>query len=134
MKNLQIGDRVGYIHQKAEGRIVDILFSNATKKYLYSVKWDCIGMPTKSQHTEEELYLLEEKKYRCDVDIHGNVVVVVLYETVGDDDFEVARGHGHIIHEGVVGIAQAISYASKRILLEVNGGEIPSRGEEDVQV
>jgi hypothetical protein len=59
------------------------------------------------------------KEYRYEFSYLDNVVVAVLNE-VGDGYIrEVARGHGHIIHEGVEGIAQAASYALKRIYLKV---------------
>ena len=44
-----------------------------------------------------------------------NLVLVVLYEATGDGKKELARGHGHIIHEGAAGVAQAASYAMRGI-------------------
>lgn len=129
MKELAIGNKVGYVHSSAVGVIEDILYSNANKEFIYSVHWNCVGMPSISQHKNEELYLIEDREYRYDISFHENMVVAVLYEKVGDDEFEVARGHGHIIHEGVLGFTQAASYALKRIMLEVNGGELPMRGD-----
>ena len=129
MKEFQIGDKVGYVHHKAIGVIEDILYSNATDKFIYSVHWEGIGMPSRSQHDAEELYPINDKEYRYDISLHENVVVAVLYEKVGNDEVEVARGHGHIIHDGVVGFTQASAYALKRIMLSVNGGELPMRGE-----
>ena len=129
MKEFQIGDKVGYIHQKAEGVIEDILYSNATDKFLYSVKWQGIGMPSRSQHNADDLYPINDREYRYEISLHNNVVVAILYEKANDDEFEVARGHGHIIHDGVLGFTQAASYALKRIMLEINGGEMPMRGD-----
>lgn len=129
MKELAIGNKVGYVHTSAVGVIKDILYSNATDKFIYLVKWDCVGMPTSSQHDAEDLYLIGDGEYRYDISLHENVVVAVLYEKVGDDEFEVARGHGHVIHDGVLGFTQAASYALKRILLNVNDGELPMRGD-----
>jgi hypothetical protein len=56
--------------------------------------------------------------------VADNVVIAVLYAVVGDTKTEIARGHGHIMHEGVLGIAQASSYALKRIYMDLNGGSI----------
>lgn len=44
-----------------------------------------------------------------------NIVLVILYEATEDGNVEIARGHGHIIHEGAAGVAQAASYAMRRI-------------------
>jgi hypothetical protein len=44
-----------------------------------------------------------------------DIVLCVLYEATEDGRVELARGHGHIIHEGAEGVAQATSYAMRRI-------------------
>lgn len=52
------------------------------------------------------------------------LVLVVLYEDGGEDGpRELARAHGHIIHEGAEGIAQATSYAMRLIWFKIHGGE-----------
>jgi hypothetical protein len=48
------------------------------------------------------------------------VVVAKFYELGDDYKEEIARGHGHIIHEGKIGIAQAASYALKKILQKLS--------------
>lgn len=128
MKELQIGDRVGFSNGNKKGVITDALYSNAKDKFIYQVHWNGEGMPSQSQYDAEDLFLIDDKEYRFEVTCLDNVVVAVLYERVGnDDEKEVTRGHGHIIHSGVVGFAQAASYALKKILLEVNGGDLPVR-------
>lgn len=128
MKDLQIGDRVGFSHGNKSGVITDALYSNAKDKFIYQVHWDGDGMPSQSQYDTEDLYLIEDREYRYDISLHENVVVAVLYERINSaDEKEVARGHGHIIHEGVLGFTQAASYALKKILLEVAGGDLPMR-------
>lgn len=49
------------------------------------------------------------------------LILVVLYEATEDGPKELARAHGHIIHEGAEGIAQATSYAMKGIWYKVQG-------------
>lgn len=49
-----------------------------------------------------------------------DLVLVVLYEATEDGPKELARSHGHIIHEGVEGIAQAASYAMKGVWYKVH--------------
>lgn len=61
-----------------------------------------------------------EHSYEFKFDIVGNVVIAMMYS----DGEEIARGHGHLIHSGEIGIAQAASYALKKIYLEVNGGKM----------
>ena len=62
--------------------------------------------------------------YTYDFEFLDNLVIARLYEVVEDKKWEIARGHGHIIHEGLVGIAQASSYALKKILEAVNNGSL----------
>ncbi len=50
-----------------------------------------------------------------------NVVLAVLYENTEDGPVELARAHGHIIHEGADGIAQAASYAMRLIWFKIHG-------------
>ena len=59
--------------------------------------------------------------YKYEFEHLENVVVARLYEIKGDVVTEVARGHGHIMHDGVIGVAQAASYALKRIYEAVGG-------------
>lgn len=54
-------------------------------------------------------------KYYHEIEYLENVVLVVLYEATEDGPKEIARGHGHILHDGAAGITQATSYALKRI-------------------
>ena len=60
-------------------------------------------------------------KYCHEFEYLDNVVVAIFYEIKGEVKTEIARGHGHIIHEGTIGIAQASSYAVKRIYQKLNG-------------
>ena len=48
-------------------------------------------------------------------------------EVTEDSKSSLAKGHGHMIHEGELGVAQAASYACKR-LYESLGGEITKGG------
>lgn len=104
--------------KKAE--IVDKVFSEARSEYYCLLKVEgCKGVSTVC-FTEDAFDEIKDKipTYRYEFEYLPNVVVARLYE----DNLLVARGHGHIIHEGAVGIAQASSYALKRIYEELNGG------------
>lgn len=54
-------------------------------------------------------------RYYHEVTYLDHVVLVVLYEATEAGPVELARAHGHIVHEGAAGIAQATSYAMKRV-------------------
>lgn len=45
----------------------------------------------------------------------NNVAVVCMMAKQGEKTWVYARGHAHILHDGEVGMAQAISYAAKRM-------------------
>ena len=50
-----------------------------------------------------------------------NLVVGIMYEVKGSTKTEIVRGHGHIIHEGALGKAQAASYSLKKIYEKLGG-------------
>lgn len=54
-------------------------------------------------------------RYYYEITYLDHVVLVVLYEATEAGPVELARAHGHIVHEGAAGIAQAASYAMKRV-------------------
>lgn len=54
-------------------------------------------------------------RYYHEITYLDHVVLVVLYEATEAGPVELARAHGHIVHEGAAGIAQATSYAMKRV-------------------
>ena len=103
--------------------IVDRVFSEARSEYYYLLKVEgCKGISTvcfpESAFEEED----EPATYKYEFSFLENVVVARLLETKNGADTEIAKGHGHILHEGVIGIAQASSYALKRIYENLNGG------------
>jgi hypothetical protein len=61
--------------------------------------------------------------YYHEITYLDNVVLAVLYENTEDGPVELARAHGHIIHEGADGVAQAASYAMRLIWFKIHGGE-----------
>lgn len=97
------------------GTIEDVFYSKSKKCNLYVIQFDNYNKSTKLWGAE----LLEDAddsvSYEYEFDYLENVVVAKLYEVTEDSKTEIARGHGHIIHEGVIGIAQAAAYAMKKI-------------------
>lgn len=106
------------------GTVADKLWSEGNDCYVYRIRFDGFNRISSKMWTADffELFIEHPVEYKYEFDVANNVVIAVLYEVVGDRKTELARGHGHIIHEGVVGIAQASSYALKRIFMDVNGG------------
>lgn len=90
--------------------------------------FDGCSKPSSVDFTEEALILNPvsrmKKAYHYEFEFLDDVVVAVLYEDWEIIKKEVARGHGHIIHEGVEGIAQAASYALKRIYYKISDKNI----------
>ncbi len=108
------------------GTITDKLYSNCFEGYVYTIKFDDYDVPSKKLWSEEclEYYIKPTTTYHYEFDILDNVVVARFYEINGDEPTEIGRGHGHIIHEGAKGIAQASAYALKKIFEKMNGGSL----------
>lgn len=101
-----------------KGEIVDIMYSTAYEKYIYRIRFDDQEERSRADFTEEALELLVEDDvtYHIEIDYaENNVVIVIMYEDTEESSKEISRGHGHIIHEGALGIAQATSYAMYRL-------------------
>ncbi len=111
----QIGDRVK-IPAKTEtiGVVTDIWASMAHRRTMYEVAYESNG--TKGMYAEEQLELAPiPAEYTFETKIDGNVAVVAMIATQGEKTRVYARGHAHILHNGEVGMAQAVSYAAKRM-------------------
>ena len=141
--NYQIGDRVRVRdyedfpeHMKnsacakvagKEGEIIDVLWSHSNNCTFYKIQLDGYDHPSKINYIEGSFDLIEEevqaaKTYTYEFDYLDTVVTARLYEVDGDTKTQIAIGHGHIFHDGIKGIAQAASYALKKIYEELNGG------------
>ena len=107
------------------GTAIDRLFSEAKGGYIYKVHIDGYAKASSVCWTAEDLELIPEKvSYRFDIDITDtvhNVVIVRMLKKVGDLEMQVGMGHGHVIHEGDLGIAQAASYALARLYKKLEG-------------
>ena len=91
------------------------MYSSSKDQYTYEVTNE---QTATELFCEEELQLVPQKKeysMTIQIDIAHNVLVASLFEKVGDNLITLAKGHGHLIHEGELGIAQAASYACKRL-------------------
>lgn len=108
------------------GTVTDKLYSEVNDGFIYRVHFDSYSRPSNKLWTEEhiELYVEPSVEYRFEFENLDNVVVAIFYECFEDSKTEIARGHGHIIHEGALGIAQASSYALKKLYEKMNGGTL----------
>jgi hypothetical protein len=121
-KNRRFGMLAGY-----EGEIVDKMYSEAKGCAVYRIHIDGYDRPSKCDFVAECLDLAteeDEQRYVYEIEYFENLVVARLYEVVDGEKVEIAKGHGHIFHDGVYGIAQAASYAVKRIAMDLNGGTL----------
>lgn len=99
------------------GEIVDILHSNVKDCYVYRILFDGAEQHSKADFVEGTFdHVIEKSKasFTYEIEVLENLVIARLYEVTGEDKFEIARGHGHIIHSGAYGVAQAASYACKQ--------------------
>lgn len=105
-----------------EGVIVDKMYSEKNGEFVFVVKFDSFDKDSSKLWTEDQLEVVESVVSEIDFkfDVVDNVVVCICTE----DGEEVGRGHGHIIHEGRIGVVQAASYALKRLYERMNGGTI----------
>lgn len=115
----QIGDRVKIPSKSLIiGTVSDILQSFAKRAIVYSVNTEdgrC-SLYDESQLEPAPLPI----DYRFEACIDGNVAVVAMVATQGNKTWIHARGHAHILHDGDVGLAHAISFASKRMFKELD--------------
>ncbi len=109
-----IGDRVKIPSKENKiGVVGDIWSSLVQGKLMYAVDTDG-GI--RGLYAEEQLEPAPIPiDYSWNALIDGNVAVVTMNATRGDKTWVYARGHAHIIHDGEVGMAQAISYAARRM-------------------
>ena len=113
----EIGDKVIVKKTKKVGKISDKMFSEARNECLYHVEDERGAWSIFAQESE---LLQMQAEFTIKTEIAGNVVIVIIYEVKNGVPHEVSRGHGHIIHAGAAGIAQACSYASKQALIQID--------------
>ena len=110
----QVGDRVKIPSKTlCIGIVCDIWHSMVQNKLMYAVELEGgnRGLYTEAQLEPAPLPIT----YTFEAHIDGNVAVCIMNAAQGDKTWIYARGHAHIIHDGEVGMAQAISYAARRM-------------------
>ena len=109
-----------------EGKIVDKMYSEAKEGYVYRIHLDGYDRPSRCDFLGDSLELVveEEVEYFHEFEYLEKLVVARLYKVEDGEMVEIAKGHGHIFHDGAYGVAQAASYALKRICDDLNGGSL----------
>ncbi len=102
-----------------DGEVIDKLWSGAKSRTVYKIHLDGYDRPSSIDFPSNAIDLvseLDKKSYSYEFEFLDKVVVARFYELGDEHKQEIAKGHGHIIHDGEIGIAQAASYALKKIL------------------
>lgn len=117
-----IGDFV-YTVTGVKAVITDKMYSEKKGCFYYGIMYDdMLSEDADLVYHESDLYPYEEEKldYSVDIAIDSGVVICNIYEVNGSSKKHVARGHAHILHNGLIGIAQAVSYSARRAFMSVN--------------
>lgn len=120
--SIEVGSRVIVNTAELEnehGTVVEILKGQTSSTKVFEVVLDSgESIWTRDQFLEEEPVITEMgQEYELKIDFADNVVVAILYK----NGREIGRGHGHILHSGKLGYAQAISFACRRMYQEMGG-------------
>lgn len=115
----KIGDKVACPDKGIEqAEVVDVIHSAALCKNYYTLSANGKVIDRRNKFTDENLVAFKDEQieYEFKIRTEDTVVVVSMFEHhEGDESKFVARGHGHIIHDGALGIAQAASWALKKL-------------------
>lgn len=106
------------------GEVTEVIWRASKDEWIYEVLDHETGC--RKLFPEGELKAAPGKGYSMDIkiDIAQNVVIATLYESVGDQMRPICKGHGNLIHDGEVGIAQAASYACNRLWRRIGGYDL----------
>jgi hypothetical protein len=126
----KIGDKVlakhteGAFSTDKEAVIADRMYSEKSDKFFYSIRFKgCL-------EEEDDLYddgdlrpFVEEKvEYDIKAEISEGVIIFSVIATKGMERTLVARGHGHMLRNDLLGVVQAASWAARKALTDLNGG------------
>lgn len=128
----KIGDKVACPDKGIDyAEVVDVIHSMASEKTFYLLNANGKVVDRRVKFTDENLVAVKDESVSYDFHIEtaDTVVIVSMFECCeGKPDKFICRGHGHIIHDGALGIAQAASWALRKIYQKIedreNGGKI----------
>ena len=104
-----------------EGVIIDKLYSEQKGQSIYKIHIDGAERRSGADFIEGSFERVGASEYTYEFEFAENLVIARLYEIEDGKKIEIAKGHAHIFHDGVLGIAQASSYALKKIYEKLNG-------------
>lgn len=110
----QLGDRVKVASRHSLlGTISDIWHSQVQDSSMYAVDLEngSRGLYAENQLEPAPIPIT----YSWEAHIDGNVAVVTMNAMQGEKTWVHSRGHAHILHDGEVGMAQAVIYAARRM-------------------
>lgn len=107
------------------GEVADKLYSEKFGCHVYKLHLEGFDRVSNAQFVSDDLVELPKPtaNLRFELEILENVVVARMY----DGDTQLGVGHGHVFHDGALGIMQAGSFAMKRCY-ENMGGTFPKKG------
>ena len=119
-----IGDKV--LVSGSEAFITDRMYSEKNDKYFYSIRYKGRNEEQDDLYDDDEVqpYVEEKVEYDLQMDISEGVVIFSVVEIKGDKRSLVARGHGHMLRNDLLGVLQASSWAARKAFTEHNGGEV----------
>ena len=126
-----IGDRVlvgqdeGIGGINREAIITDRFYSEKSDKFFYEIKYKGREEEQDGFYEEDMLHPFVEEKVEYDikVEIREGVIIFSVIEIKGMERHLVARGHGHMLRNDTLGVVQAASWAARKALVDLNGGE-----------
>lgn len=121
----KIGDRVRLVERpEIEGVVTDVYGSTFTTDVLYEITADNDISLFRQEGQLEPAPII--KVYSFEAIVDASAAVVTMFD-VTDENAKtvVSRGHAHILHDGEVGMAQAVSFAARRMFeaLDAKGNE-----------
>lgn len=140
---INIGDKVVISHSPmahATGKratVIDRMYSELANSNVFRVQIDGARCPEATTYKESDLSLandstLNYSAYRVEVEVAENIVVATMYKVDNGKKEIVNCGHGHIMHDGYIGVAQATSYACKKLYERVNGGSLTTNTQSNI--
>ena len=110
----KVGDRVKLPSKKEQiGTVSDIWSSLVQSCVMYAVDTEGGHRGLYMEDQLEPAPLPIEHSFCAYID--GNAAIVYMNAKQGNKGWVVARGHAHILHDGEAGMAQAVSFAAKRM-------------------
>ena len=140
---INIGDRVIISHSSmahATGKratVIDRMYSELENCNIFRVQVDGARYPESTFYKECDLSLANDSQlnysaYKVEIEVAENVVVATMYKVDNGRKEIINCGHGHIMHDGHIGIAQATSYACKKLYERVNGGGLVANTQNNI--